>query len=123
MQNKHLISFYSQALKGRALGLSTYEKELFALVLAVQKWRPYLLGRTFIIKANHQSLKYLLDQRIGTPTQQKWVTKLLGYDFIVEYKKGVKNRVADALSRKEEECGQDSPTLLVLISVPTLGFL
>lgn len=32
MQNKHLIAFYSQALKGRSLGMSTYKKELFALV-------------------------------------------------------------------------------------------
>ena len=60
------------------------------------------MGRPFVIKTNKQSLKFLLEQRIGTPTQQKWFTKLLGYSFIVEYKKGKENKAADALSRKEE---------------------
>ena len=34
-----------------------------------------------------------------TPSQQKWLAKLLGYAFVVEYKKGYDNRVADALSQ------------------------
>ena len=42
----------------------------------------------------------MLEQKIGTPTQQKWFAKLLGYLFVVEYKKGKDNLVADALSRK-----------------------
>lgn len=58
--------------------ISTYEKLLFALVLEVLKWRPYLLGQTFVIKTNQQSLKYLIDQNVGIPIQQKWITKLLG---------------------------------------------
>ena len=41
------IAYFSQALHGKNL-LSTYEKEILALVIAVQKWRPYLLGRKFI---------------------------------------------------------------------------
>lgn len=44
MQPRHPIYFLSKALKGKALLLFTYEKELLALVTAVQKWRPYLLG-------------------------------------------------------------------------------
>lgn len=61
MQNKHPFAFYSKALEGRALSLSTYEKELFAIVSAVQKWRPNILGRTFIVKTDYQSLKFLLE--------------------------------------------------------------
>jgi hypothetical protein len=101
MQGNRPIAFLSKALKGKALHMSTYEKELYALVTAIQKWRPYLLGRPFVVKTDQQSLKFLLEQKVGTPFQQKWITKLLGYDFVVEYKKGVENRVADALSKKE----------------------
>ena len=100
MQDHRPIAFHSQVLKGKALRLSTYEKELLALVTAVHRWRPYLLGRPFIIKTDQQSLKYILEQRIATPAQQKWLAKLLGYLFVVEYKKGCDNKVADALSRK-----------------------
>ena len=100
MQGGRPIAYYSQGLKGKNLFLSTYEKELLALVLSVKKWRPYLLGKSFVIKTDQQSLKHLLEQRVGTPMQQKWITKLLGYPFVVEYKKGKENLVADALSRQ-----------------------
>ena len=53
MQNQRLIAYHRQALKGKALALSIYEKELLALVVAVKKWRPYLLGRPFVIKTDH----------------------------------------------------------------------
>lgn len=72
------------------------------MVSAIQKWRPYLLGRHFIIKTYHQNLKYLLEQKISTPMQQKWMAKLIGYDYELQYKKGIDNIVADALSRKPE---------------------
>jgi hypothetical protein len=81
--------------------MSTYEKQLFALVTVIQKWMPYLLRQSFVVKTDQQSLKFLLKQKVGTLFQRKWISKLLGYDFVVEYKKGVENRVADALSRKD----------------------
>ena len=69
MQQGSPIAFHSQALKGKNLALSTYEKELLALVTAVKRWRAYLVGRPFIVGTDQQSLKYLLEQKIGTPTQ------------------------------------------------------
>ena len=67
LQDHRPIAYHSQALRGNKVSLSTYEKEFLVLVMAVKKWRPYLLGRPFVIKTNHQSLKYLLKQRMGTP--------------------------------------------------------
>ena len=78
---------------------------MLAILHVVDFWRPYPLGKLFQIKIDHQSLKYFLEQRLSSPEQQKWVTKLFGYDYEIIYKKGKDNVVADALSRKYEDEG------------------
>ncbi|XP_070682337.1 uncharacterized protein [Malus domestica] len=93
------IAFASQTLGPRNQALSTYERELIAIVYTIKKWQNYLQGRHFIIKTDHNSLKYFLSQRTNTPFQQKWVSKLLGFDYEVQYRHGKENIVADALSR------------------------
>ncbi|KAL5701100.1 hypothetical protein ACHQM5_026475 [Ranunculus cassubicifolius] len=113
LQNEQPLAFISKALPPSKLGLSAYEKELWALIYAVSKWRYYLLGRKFQIRTDHQSLKYLLEQRITTILQQKWLTKLLGFDFDIIYKKGSLNIPADSLSRVFEEGGQCSAISVV----------
>jgi hypothetical protein len=76
---------------------------MMAILYALKRWHPYLIGRHFKVKTNHDSLKYFLEQRLSSEEQQKWVTKILDYDFEIIYKKGKQNVVADALSRKEED--------------------
>ncbi|XP_070669135.1 uncharacterized protein [Malus domestica] len=98
-QNLRLIAFTSQALGPKNQALSTYERELIAIVHAVKKWHNYLQGKHFIIKTDHNSLKYFLSQRANTHFQQKWVSKLLGFDYEIQYRSGVENTVADALSK------------------------
>ena len=80
---------------------------------AVQKWKPYLLGNDFYIKTDHQSLKYFLEKWVSSPTQQKWVSKLMGYDNEITYKKGKENLVVDALSHTF-----DDHISLLVISMP-----
>jgi RNase H-like domain found in reverse transcriptase/Reverse transcriptase (RNA-dependent DNA polymerase)/Integrase zinc binding domain len=99
-QEKKPIAFFSKVLGPRALSLSTYEKELKAILLAIDKWRHYLQIQPFVIKIDHQSLKYLLEQKLTHPLQYKILTKLLGLEYTIEYRKRVTNRVADALSRR-----------------------
>ena len=61
------------------------------------------MGRHFKVKIDHDSVKHFLEQRLFSEEQQKWVTKMLGYDFEIIYKKGKLNVVANALSRNDEE--------------------
>lgn len=60
-----------------------------------------LIGAT-ICGIDHQGLKYLLKKKVSTPMQQNWVSKLMGYDLLVEYRKGNENTVTDALSKPLE---------------------
>lgn len=99
IQKQHPIAFLSHALGPRHQGLSTYEKESLAIILAVEHWRPYLQHAEFFIRTDHRSLSFLDDQRLTTPWQHKALTKLLGLRYKIIYKKGVENGAADALSR------------------------
>ena len=101
MQEERPIAFKSRPIKGKYLHRAIYEKEMLEILHALKKWRPYLMGRHFKVKTDHDSLKYFLEQRLSSKEQQKRVTKMLGYDFEIIYKKG--NKFADALSRKDED--------------------
>ena len=92
-QENRPVAYFSQALKGSALSLSTYEKEMLAIVKAIKLWRPYFLGKPFTVCTDQKSLKYLLEQRITTPAQTRWLPKLLGYDYEIEYNVGLKIKV------------------------------
>ena len=75
MQEGKPVAYFSKAIMGRALGRSTYEKELMTIVHSIHQWRNYLLGRHFRIRTDHSSLKYLLEQQITTMDQQSsWDT-------------------------------------------------
>jgi hypothetical protein len=84
------------------LGKSIYENEMLAILHVIDIFPPYLLGQRFQIKTNHQNLKCFLEQCISSPEQQKWLTKIFGYDYEIIYRKGKDNVVADALSQKYE---------------------
>jgi hypothetical protein len=58
-------------------------------------------------------LKYLLEQRIITPEQQKWVSKLLGYEYDIIYRPGKTNFAADALSRRPLSPTDESQTVAI----------
>jgi hypothetical protein len=100
MQQGHPLAFISKALGPKNRGLSTYEKEYLAIVVAIDQWRHYLLSGEFIIFTDQQSLIHLNEQRLHTPWQQKVFTKLLGLHYRIVYRQGTANKAADALSRR-----------------------
>ena len=69
-----------------------------ALVLAVEKWRPYLQRAAFVIRTDHKAF-FLESQVLHTDIQKKSMAKLMGLHFKIVYRKGKDNLAADALSR------------------------
>ena len=120
IQSKFPIAFFSHTLAMRDRVKLVYERELMAVVLVVQRWRLYLLGRKFIVKMDQRSLKFLLEQRAIQPQYQKWIAKLLRYSFKVVYKPGLENKTADALSIMPlvaHLCNITAPTLIDLKTI------
>ena len=115
-QRDRPLAFFSKKLSSRMQAASTYIREMYAITESVKRWRHYLLGKRFRIFTDQRSLKFILNQNIQTPEQQKWLSKLLGYEYDIFYKPGKENTVADALSRIDSShtptfCAFTTPTL------------
>jgi hypothetical protein len=113
MQDGHPLAFISKALGPKSRGLSTYEKEYMAILVAVQHWRSYLQQGEFVIHTDHKSSTQLNEQRLHTVWQHKVFSELLGLQYKIVYKQGSKNRVADALPRRIHDADE-----LSMISAP-----
>lgn len=99
MQKGQPVAFLSKALGDKHKSLSIYEKEFLALIMAVERWRYYLQRKEFIIRTDHRSLAYLNEQNLHFDMQRKAMTRLMGLQFKILYRKGKENMAADALSR------------------------
>jgi hypothetical protein len=94
------------------MSLSIYEKECIAILLAIEKWKPYLQHKRFTIKTDHKSLMHLTEQRVQSKLQHKALVKLMDLNFQIQYKKGTLNATAYALSR----CTHSEPEAVAAIS-------
>jgi hypothetical protein len=100
MQEGRPIAYFSEKLSGPTLNYSVYDKELYALVRSLETWQHYLLPKEFIIHSDHESLKHLKGQLKLNKRHAKWSEFMDSFPYIVKYKKGKENAVADALSRR-----------------------
>ena len=81
----------------------TTEKELFAVVFALEKFRSYLLGTKVVVFIDHATLRYLLKKKESKPRLIRWILLLQEFNLEIKAKKGAENHVADHLSRLRTE--------------------
>ncbi|CAN6707533.1 unnamed protein product [Malus baccata var. baccata] len=122
----HVIYYASRTLNDAQLNYSTTEKELLAVVFALDKFRSYLIGNKVIVFTDHAMLKYLLTKKEAKPRLICWMLLLQEFDIEIRDKKGSENVVAYHLSRmvhNEEslpivETFPDEQLLSIKVSVP-----
>uniref|UniRef100_A0A2N9J2M7 Reverse transcriptase RNase H-like domain-containing protein n=1 Tax=Fagus sylvatica TaxID=28930 RepID=A0A2N9J2M7_FAGSY len=98
MQDRRPIAFFSEKLSGASLKYPTYDKELYALVRALETWQHYLWPREFVIHTDHESLKHLKGQGKLNQRHARWLEYIETFPYVIRYKQGKENIVADALS-------------------------
>ena len=97
----HAISYTSKTLLGPQLNYATTEKELLAVVFAIDKFRSYLVGAKVIVYTDHVALKYLLTKKDAKPWLIRWILLLQEFNLEIKDKKGIENSVANRLSRMQ----------------------
>lgn len=96
---KYPVAYASRKLLDREQRYSVIEKECLAIVWALQKFQPYLYGRSFVIETDHQPLVHLQKAKVPNSRLMRWSLFLQSYDFHTEVIKGSENIGADFLSR------------------------
>jgi hypothetical protein len=93
---------------------STYDKDFYAIIQALNKWRHYLVPKEFVLYSDNQALQFITIQEKLNQRHAKWIEFMKNFTFVIKHISSNANKVVDALSR----------TCLILqeFQVKTLGF-
>lgn len=98
-EREKVIGYFSKKMTPNQLNYSVTEKEALAVLLSVEKFRPYIEGVRFHVLSDHASLKWLFDLKNPSGRLARWVMRMQQFDFDVKHRAGALNVVPDALSR------------------------
>ena len=111
------VGFFSKTLTPEQRNYSATERECYAVVWSVLTLRPYLEGAHFLVRTDHNALKWLLTLEDPTGRLMRWRLRLMEFDYEIIYRPGLKHQVPDALSRLRHPPG--APNSEVDDEIPT----
>ncbi len=95
-----VIAYASNTMNRTQRHYCTTQRELLAVVTFVKHFQHYLLGRHFLLRTNHASLRWLVNFREPEGMVARWIQCLLTFDYEVQHRHGKAHGNADALSRR-----------------------
>ena len=102
-QSGRPVAFFSRTLSPAERNHSAVEKEAYAIIEAIRKWRHYLIGTHFKLITDQRSVAFMYDSKTHSKVKndkiQRWRIELSQYSYDVVYRPGLENPVADTLSR------------------------
>ena len=107
-------------LHGAEVNYDSTKLKFLAMKWSIEHFQTYLLGHHFKVNMDNNPLTYFLTSPNMDATKQRWINKLVKYDFSLKYQKGKNNTMADALSRISEERLSDEEAEKVLKAVPMI---
>jgi hypothetical protein len=93
------ISFASSKLSGAQLSWAAVEKEAYAVIWALQKFRTWIFGSHITIFSDSNPLTFLTSSAPKSAKLTRWAIALQQFDLSLRYTRGTSNVVADFLSR------------------------
>ena len=107
--SERVIAYASRVLTKPERRYCVTRRELLAVVCFVQHFRPYLLGRHFLLRTDHGSLTWLSNFKEPEGQLARWLERLQEYNFTIAHRPGKKHQNADSLSRRPcTQCGRES---------------
>ncbi|GBN02469.1 Retrovirus-related Pol polyprotein from transposon 297 [Araneus ventricosus] len=105
---KRVIAYFSKSLDNPKRNYCITRKELLAIVKSIEHFHHYLYGRKFLLRTDHDSLRWLLNFKEPEGQIARWIQRLQEHDFEIQHRKGTSHGNADALSRRpcKESCKQ-----------------
>jgi hypothetical protein len=113
-QDNRPIAYFSEKLNETKMKYSTYDKEFYAIIQALKKWRHYLVPKEFVLYSDNHALQFITREGKLNQKHAKWVEFMHNFTFVIKHIYGTANKIVDALSRK---C-----LILQEFCVKTLGF-
>jgi hypothetical protein len=102
----HPVAYYSEVMQSAELNYFIQDKKLLVIVRALDHWRSELIDlqhpEFFEIISDHEALECFATKRFLSARQARWAEKLSQYHFVIAFRPGAQNVVADSLSRKTE---------------------
>ena len=120
-------AYFAKHLSKTQRNYCTSERELLAIVLAIEHFKQFLYGTEFIVVTDHQPLQWLMTRKNPAPKLARYITRLEQYTFTIEYRQGKQHLNADALSRlpmepDEDENREDGEVIINMVEIQvTIG--
>jgi len=100
----HPVAFYSKSLSSVEQNYEIYNKEMLAIICALEEWRHFLEGATHLVEiwTNHKNLKYFMTAKKLNRRQAHWSLHLARFDFLLHHRPGCTIDKPDTLSRRAD---------------------
>jgi RNase H-like domain found in reverse transcriptase/Reverse transcriptase (RNA-dependent DNA polymerase) len=117
--NSHPVAYLSKSFTPTQRNYEIHDRELLAIITALEEWRHYLEGapHQITIRTDHKNLTFWRKPQNITRRQARWLGFLANFDFVIEHVAGTKIPAADALSRRPDhtpENDDDNENVIVL---------